>query len=267
MAAQKAEGIILKKYFLRETSYILVVFTKEFGKVQGTIKGVRAPYPQFAGNFEIFAKCELLIYKKNKRPLDLITQCQLLDFFLPARKDIERLTYANYFIELVNIVAADYDANVALYEALSKSLSNLREGLSARRTSRIFELKFLQALGLSPEMSVCVNCAAPVKDNVFFRASSGGVICAACGGGRPQDEPASRGTVNFIKKIQETDIDKTRHIKVSRDVGEQTEKVLKKFLKYHIDRPIKSLEFLEDLEKIHLPCRPRVPSKGGQAWE
>ncbi|MBU1894387.1 MAG: recombination protein O N-terminal domain-containing protein, partial [Candidatus Omnitrophica bacterium] len=62
MAVQKAEGIILKKYFLRETSYIIVAFTKEFGKIKGVIKGIRAPYPQFAGNFEIFTQCRLLFY-------------------------------------------------------------------------------------------------------------------------------------------------------------------------------------------------------------
>jgi len=247
LSAQKAEGIILRKYFLRETSYILVVFTKEFGKVQGTIKGVRSPYPQFAGNFEIFAKCELLFYKKNKRPLDLITQCQLMDFFLPARKDIERLTYANYFIELVNVVTADYDANPVLYKTLSESLSNLREDLSAKRTCRIFELKFLQALGLSPEMGRCVNCGIEGQGKVFFRAASGSIICESCGGGLFDDVPISKGTINFIKKIQETDISKTQHIKVSREVGEETENVLKKFLKHHINYPLKSLKFLEEL--------------------
>jgi len=248
LSAQKAEGIILRKYFLRETSYILVVFTKEFGKVQGAIKGVRSPYPQFAGNFEIFTKCELLFYKKNKRPLDLITQCQLVDFFLPARKDIERLTCANYFIELVNAVTADYDANPVLYKTLSESLSNLREDLSAKRTCRIFELKFLQALGLSPEMGRCVNCGAQGQKKVFFRAASGGIICESCERRLFGDVPVSQGTINFIRKIQETDISKTQHIKVSREVGEETEKVLKNFLKYHINYPIKSLKFLEDLE-------------------
>ena len=33
MAAQKTEGIILRKYCLRETSYILSTFTKDFGKI------------------------------------------------------------------------------------------------------------------------------------------------------------------------------------------------------------------------------------------
>ena len=98
MAVQNAEGVILRKYLLRETSYILVIFTKEFGKIKGVIKGVRNPYPQFAGNFEIFTQCEVLFYRKKKKLIDLITQCETLDYFLTVRKDVESLTYANYFI-------------------------------------------------------------------------------------------------------------------------------------------------------------------------
>ena len=106
-AAEDAEGIILRKYYLRETSYILVVFTKEHGKIRGVLKGVRNPYPQFAGNFEIFTRCRITFYRKKRSAFDLITQCEMEDFFLPIRKDIERLTCANYFIELTDTVAGD----------------------------------------------------------------------------------------------------------------------------------------------------------------
>jgi len=253
MAAQKAEGIILRKHCLRETSFILVVFTKEFGKIQGVIKGVRAPYPQFAGNFEIFTLCQLLFYKKKQQALDLITQCELLDFFLPARKDIERVTYANYFIELVNIVTTDYDPNEALYNTLVEGLRMLKDGLSARRTARIFELKLLQAIGLSPEIEKCTACGEKVVNKALFNPASGGIMCGVCAAKNRMNIQVSKGTTNFIKKIQETDMDKTLHIKVSRDVGMETERVLKQFLKYHINRETKSLKFLKMIEKSNSP--------------
>ena len=166
-AAQNAEGIILRKFFLRETSYILVVFTREFGKIRGVLKGVRAPYPQFAGNYEIFTKCQLLFYRKKKKSLDLITRCEALDFFLPARKDIERLTYANYFIELVDVVTSDYDVNEELYGSLVESLQLLATRSSAKRVSRIFELKLLKAIGLAPHLEGCVDCGVQVPSGSF----------------------------------------------------------------------------------------------------
>ncbi len=249
-AAQSAEGIILRKYYLRETSYVLVVFTKEFGKIRGVMKGVRDPYPQFGGNFEIFTRCQLLFYRKKKKLMDLITQCEALDFFLPVRKDIERLTYANYFIELVNIVTRDYDVNKGLYHVLLESLRMLSSGASAKRVSRIFELKLLETLGLAPRLDECVRCGAAVEGKGCFSVKSGGMLCAGCGKKDDACLRLSPGTVKFMHKIQLSDMAKTARIKVSKEVGRETEEALKRFLQYYINRPVRSLKFLEELQKV-----------------
>lgn len=247
--AQKAEGIILRKYPLRETSYILVIYTKEFGKLRGVIKGVRGPRSSFGGDLEIFSKCEVLFYKKKRNPLDLITQCEMLEFFLPVRKDLKRITYANYFLELVDITSSDYDVNEELYRTLEKGLRMLSSSSSARRVSRIFELKFLASLGLSPNLSGCASCGKPAEEAHFFSAKEGGVLCASCRGKDASSFKVSMGTINFMRKIQASEMAKTSIIKVSKEVGKETERALKRFLAYYINRPIKSLRFLESLER------------------
>ncbi|MGB2630538.1 MAG: DNA repair protein RecO [Candidatus Omnitrophota bacterium] len=248
-AAQNAEGIILRKFFLRETSYILVVFTREYGKIRGVLKGVRSPYPQFAGNYEIFTKCQLLFYKKKKSSLDLITRCEALDFFLPVRKEIERLTYANYFIELVDVVTSDYDANEELYKSLVESLQLLATKASAKRVSRIFELKLLKAIGMAPHLEECVACGAPEPDGFCFSVKDGGVKCRQCAEDDAASLKISLGTVNFMRKVLASPMTRISHVKVSRGVGKQTERILGKFLQYHVGRPIKSLDFLGQLER------------------
>ena len=247
--AQRAEGIILRKYYLRETSYILVVFTKEFGKIKGVMKGVREPYPQFAGNFEIFTRCQLLFYRKKRGQMDLVTQCEMLDFYYPVRRDIERLTYANYLIELIDTVTVDGDVNEELYGLLAESLVFLAEGSSPKRVSRIFELKLAGALGISPQMDECVACGGPIEKDARFSVSNGGMLCGACCHKDKASLPVSLGTVNFMKKIQKSELARTAMIKVTAQVGRETEKVLRVFLDYHINRPVKSLLFLGQLEK------------------
>ncbi|MGD2278711.1 MAG: DNA repair protein RecO [Candidatus Omnitrophota bacterium] len=247
--AQSAEGIILRKFYLRETSYILIVFTKEFGKIRGVLKGVRTPYPQFAGNFEIFTRCQLLFYKKKKRTLDLITRCEALDFFFPVRKDIERLTYANYFIELVDIVTGDHDINEELYDLLVESLQSLATRSSAKRVSRIFELKLLKTIGLTPRLEECVVCGAVASEGFSLSIKDGGVKCRGCAGGDESCLKVSPGTLNFMRKILASPMSMTSRIKVSREVGKETERVLKRFVRYHVARPVKSLKFLGHLEK------------------
>jgi DNA repair protein RecO (recombination protein O) len=249
MAAHRAEGIILKKYCLRETSFILVVYTREYGKICGVMKGVRNPHPQFAGNFEIFTKCEVLFYPKKRKGMDLITQCESLDFFFSARKEIERLTYANYFIELVDIATADYDVNEQLYDVLVKSLGLLNSDNSSKRICRIFELKFLEAVGVLPRLDKCIKCSAEVGDNIYFSVRSGGVVCPACNSRKEGHVKISLGTLNFMRKIHGLPFEKTQQIKVSKDVGRETERILKLFIEYHIGRQTKSMRFLGALER------------------
>jgi len=249
MAALKAEGIILRKYFLRETSYIIVVFTREFGKIRGVLKGVRNPYPQFAGNFELFTHCDLLFYKKKKSGMDLITRCESIDFFPVIRKDIKRLTYASYFVELVDAVTGDSEADDVLYGTLLEGLRMLATESSPRRVARIFELKLLDAVGLAPILDICVECSLPLEGDIFFSVSSGGVLCSNCAGSGRKSFSVSRGTVNFMQKVRGIPFSKTQRIKVSKSVGMETERILRSFTGYHIGREMKSIAFLGELKK------------------
>ena len=108
-------------------------------------------------------------------------------------------------------------------------------------------MKFLQAMGLTPELEVCTLCAKDVGGKIGFNASSGGVVCEKCFGENKKTTYISLGTLKFLKKIQESETKKLANIKVSREVGEEAERVLLEFIAYHINRPIKSLKFLEKI--------------------
>jgi DNA repair protein RecO (recombination protein O) len=182
--------------------------------------------------------------------LDLITKCETIDFFLPVRKDIERLTYANYFIELVDVVTNDYDINSDLYTTLTESLRLLATDASAKRVSRVFELKLLKDIGLNPELGVCSECGKDPGEKPAFSVSLGGVICSECSKGKGTLLHISQGTLNFMRKVQSSSFDRIQQVKVSREVGAETEKVLKRFMEFHINRRLKSLNFLKDLKKV-----------------
>jgi len=249
MPPLKAQGVILRKYLLRETSYILVVFTREFGKIKGVIKGIRKPYPQFAGSFEIFTLVDILFYKGKKRPIELITQCEAVDSFLNIRKDIQRLTYANYYIELIEMVCGDSAPERGLFDLLVSVLGFLVSGRGAKQVTRIFEIKFLSLLGLKPQTACCVCCGKEEKENIFFDIKNGGVVCGDCGRKKTGSFRVSSQTRDFIRKVQESEMPEICGIEVNLEVESEVDKLLRGFMAYYIGRPIKSLGFLAALEK------------------
>ncbi|MDD5135723.1 MAG: DNA repair protein RecO, partial [Candidatus Omnitrophica bacterium] len=112
MAIQKTEGILLRRQDLRETSLILTFYTKDFGKIKGIVRGVRGPRSACGGaNMEIFAHDEVVFYERRRSDIFTISQCDLLDYFAPARESLERLSYASYLVELLDSVTALGDKN------------------------------------------------------------------------------------------------------------------------------------------------------------
>jgi len=250
MAIQKTEAILLGKQDLRETSLILTFYTKDFGKIKGIVRGVRGPHAQYGGgSLEIFAHDELVFYERKKSELYTISQCDLLEFFNPIRKSLERLAYAAYIIELTDSVTPLCDPNAECFTLLLNSLKLLSGEASARRVTRIFEIKLLSLLGLMPTLSVCANCSGELTAGAKFSLRHGGLICKSCLGLDKDALSIMPGTVKFMEHIRGLPFEKVERIKVSQGVGRELEGILRKFLDYHIERKLNTLRFLKEIEK------------------
>ncbi len=250
MAIQKTEGILLRKADLRETSLILTFYTKDFGKVKGIVRGVRGPRSACGGaNMEIFALDEVIFYERRRSDIFTISQCDLLEFFSPVRESLERLACAAYLIELIDSVTALGDKNSDAFDLLLNSLKLLAGECSTKRVARIFEIKLLHLLGLMPRLENCANCGKEVDGSARFSFRNGGLICKKCPQADRDAQPVLRGTVKFIEHIRSLPFDKVARIKVASEVGHELERVLRKFLDYHIERHLKTVEFLKSIER------------------
>jgi len=250
MPIQKSEAVVIRSQDLRETSLILTFYTKDFGKIKGIVRGVRGPHAQYGGgSLEIFAHDEIVFYERKKSDIFTISQCDLVDFFNPIRESLERLAYANYIIELLDSVTSLGDKNNEVFELLINSIRLLSGDASAKRVARIFEIKLLALLGLMPTLETCAFCGKKADASAKFSVANGGLICKACLGNDANALPIMAGTVKFIEHIRALPFEKVERIKVANTVGKELEYILRQFLDYHIERRLKSLDFLREIEK------------------
>jgi len=82
MSIEKSQAIVLKRQKLRETSVLATLYTKDFGKISGVMKGVRGIQNKSVNFLEPFTLCEVVFYKNKRGGLYTISQCDLLDYFL-----------------------------------------------------------------------------------------------------------------------------------------------------------------------------------------
>jgi DNA repair protein RecO (recombination protein O) len=251
MSIQRSEAIVLRSQALRETSLILTLYTKDFGKIKGIVRGVRGPHAQYGGSsLELFAHDEIIFYERKTSDIFTVSQCDLVDFFNPIRQSLERLAYASYIAELLDSVTSLGDKNEEVFTLILNSLKLLSGESSARRVARIFEIKLLGLLGLMPTLASCVNCGKGVDASAKFSIVEGGLICKDCLSADKNAVPILPGTVKFIEHIRMSPFDKVARVKVVDSVGKELESILRKFLDYHIERRLKSLEFLKEIEKV-----------------
>jgi DNA repair protein RecO (recombination protein O) len=244
VAIQKTQGFILNREDIRETSLVVTIFTRDFGKLKFISKGVRTAEQRFISAYELFALDDIVFYERRKKGLFLLSQCELVDYFPVIRNSLERMSYAAYFAQFTDAVTPAGEKNEKIYWLLEKSLRLLSGEASPKRVARIFEIKLLSLLGLMPKLRSCAGCDTKVTRIDRFSVSMGGVLCDAC---RLKDKGAKSvlpGTANFISHIEQSPFEKIGQVKVAKAVGSEVEGLLRTFIDYHLDVKLKSLEFI-----------------------
>ncbi|MDO8535441.1 MAG: DNA repair protein RecO [Candidatus Omnitrophota bacterium] len=250
MPIQKSEAIVLRRQDLRETSLILTFYTKDFGKVKGILRGVRGARGQYGGgSYEILSHDEIVFYDRKKSDIFTTSQCDLIEFFNPIRQSLEKLAYAAYMAELLDSVTTLSDKNEEVFNLLLNSLRLLCGDTSSRRAARIFEIKLLSLLGLMPTLESCANCGKSVDSSAKFSVAQGGLICVNCLTSDVNAHTIMQGTIKFIEHIRALPFDKVARVKVANTVGRELESTLRKFLDFHIERRMKSMQFLKEISK------------------
>lgn len=244
MAIQKSEAIVLKGSSFRETSLIVNFFTKDFGKINGLIKGIRNNPQRYGGIPLTFSNSFIVFYEKAQRDLNLVTQCDAQEQFLPIRADLKRTSYANYFVELLDAVTQSYDKNESLFELVVASLKTLCEKQDAWHLARVFEIKLLNLSGFKPRLDACVHCQGRIVTQGRFSSLLGGILCPDCFASDKKAKTVLKGTLATIEYIEKSSWKKALHLKISPGIASELVNILASFLDIHLDKEIKSRKFL-----------------------
>ena len=251
MPIHTTDAIILREYDVRETSLLVTFFTRDFGKIKGLLKGVRGPKGPLGYQVQVFTLNKVVFYESKKADIHIVSQCDLTDFFEDIRRDIVKTGYAYYFVELVDALTEQNQASAEIFDLLLNSLNLLKTGASPKRVARILEIKLLALSGVMPRLDACVSCGGGIDSkngSLRFSYKFGGLLCKNCAAKDSTNRRILAGTVNFIGHIERVSYDKAENIKVSKDVGEELEEIMKRFLAYQLDTQLKSLEFLRSVE-------------------
>lgn len=243
----RVTAIVLKRSDAGEADRVLTLLTLQRGKMRAVAKGARKPAARKTGHVELFNCVELQI--AVARDLDIVTQAQTLEPFLRLRDDLDRLSYAYYFAELVDRFVEQEIEHSEVYELLLESLHWLEQSSHLSRTARLFEMRLLDALGYRPQLYHCIQSKEELlPEENFFSPEGGGVL-------KPQFRDSYRDSISIpvnalkvLRYLQHRSFADVEQLKLSSQVESEAEAILHYYVTHLLERNLKSVDFLNTLK-------------------
>ena len=190
MASEKSLAIVLRVTEYSETSCIVNLLTREFGRIGAIAKGARRPKSPFSAAIDVLAVCQIVFINKPSA-LSILTEAKLERRFRAGETDLKRLYAGYYVIELIRTLTDEGDPTPELFDLTQEMLVQLDEGVFSENEMNhqllLFELSLLDLLGQLPMLTRCVSCGREktMLSEVNFGLNAGGVLCQTCRRGKP----------------------------------------------------------------------------------
>jgi DNA repair protein RecO (recombination protein O) len=249
MSIHRTQGIVLRTRKIRESSRIVVFFTRDYGKISAVAKGSLRPKSKFGSSLELFTRSSLIFYRKENRDLHTLSHSDILSAHKDLKKDVVKLAYASVAVEMVERLVPGEDPNKPLYQLLDSVLKQIelaeRQQLEVVLTAYV--LKMLHLVGYGPELTGCVRCSKAIGDKAWFGLVSGGVLCRQCHGQDLNAVEISQEALELMRKYEGEPMEELRQAYTADAVTREISDILGSFVRTHIGEggKIKSLEFLE----------------------
>jgi DNA repair protein RecO (recombination protein O) len=248
----RTDGIVLRTYRMSESSRVAVLYTTRLGKVKAVARGARRPKSKFGASLEPFTEGTYVIYYKEGRDLQTLSEGDILRPFEGVKTDFDRLIHASAVAELADHLTMGEEPNPALYGALLEALTCL-EGLPGDRSETafwLFEVHAAEALGYRPHFDRCAVCGGDCRGRrVRFSPRLGGVICGDCDEEEGGAVSLRAETARFLHELQASGANTAVGPAPPEAVRGEVRQALRQFLEYHTEnrRPLRALRFKDQV--------------------
>ena len=250
MSIHKTDAILLNKRDFRETSLLVDLFTRDFGRMQGLLKGVRSEPEKFASSLEPFSLNEVVFYSGRSSSLHLVTQCDIKDNFSPARQSIAKVGAASFMVELLSAIMPLEDKNEEVFHLTINCLNELKITNNPDKIMTIFKIKMLALSGFKPHFDSCISCSGRVWGQSKFSLVLGGLLCEKCEKKDYASRNIFRGTVASILHIEKSDLRAALNLGMNPQIKRELEIILNAFLNFHLEKELKSQKVLNKMAVI-----------------
>lgn len=237
-------GLVLREVKVGENDRILTLLTPDLGVISASAKG------SLRLKSKLFSACGLFCYSEfalyQGKGIYLINDAQVKQMFFGLTESVERTALAMYMAEFVQTLAPVGKEAETQLRLILNSFYVLSKGLrQPRMVKAVYELRALSEAGFMPNLLCCAACQKYEDRQFFFNTNSGELLCGDCAkkqGLRPNLDGAS---LTALRHVVLVDDKKIFGFAIPDSSLELLSHVAEQYAIQHLDKPLKSLEFLK----------------------
>lgn len=221
MPYTRDRAIILRTEPYRDRDLRVVGYGRGYGKFSAVARGVRVMGAKHTGHLEPLSEVDCMIAKGSA--FDKLAVARRRD----GGADRSYSSHAFGLLVAAYIDALIYpdDPEIVLYELLQEALhvfdgvSRAPSSMRAQFLYSMFVLKTLTLFGLIPELGVCHECRADIRQRVSFYTPLGALVCEACRGKHPSaDESLPERTLGLATLCQQSPLEMALRVTATHEV-------------------------------------------------
>lgn len=237
------EGIVLNTKSYSDTSKILDILTLEYGIIGVLAKGCKSLKSNLRSVTDKLTYATFTIYYKKDK-LSILSEASVINNFSNIKKDIEKISYASYLLDLTNQIYKQCD-DANIYKLLISSLIKINDNFNPLIITNILELKYLPYLGVMLSLDGCSICGN--KEVVTLSSDKGGYLCKKC----VTNEPiVSDKVIKLVRMYSLVDISKISKLDLKSDIVDTVNKFIDEYYDRYTGLYLKSKSFLKSIKKI-----------------
>ena len=175
----ETDGVVLKTSVTGEADLVVFVLTRERGVIRAFAKGARSTKSRLHAGVASFVFGTFGFREKNG--VYHIDDAAPQEVFFALRTDLQKLSLAQYFCEILLRVVTDTESDPMFLRLFLNSLHLLcADKKPALMVKAIFELRIAVLSGYAPDLVACADCGAFETPQMEFDPLNGVLYCDNC---------------------------------------------------------------------------------------
>ena len=235
------EGVIVSELDWKESSRIINVVTKEYGKIGMIAKGARQLKSKLrTGTMNLTHGCFHIYYKEGK--LSILTEVDVINDYPNIKNNLTKLATATYIIDVFDQVIK-HEFEEAWYDDFIATLNKIDEGYDTTVITSIFELKVMRIMGIMPELNSCITCGDK-NSIVTFSIAKGGFVCNEC---TELDQIFSEKTIKLLRMLSYVDIAKITKLDIKPEIVKELDLIISQYFEEYSGLYLNSKKMMDKL--------------------